>query len=72
MVQAYLAALKVAAGEEVGREPDGRLARWIRWAEGYADRVDLFREVAALPLDPEGYGRRPLDLEAFALATPTS
>jgi hypothetical protein len=52
-------------------EPDGRLARWLRWVEQYADRTDPLKQVESLPLDPEGYGRRPLDLEAFAIGDPS-
>lgn len=69
-IRAYLSALETAAADVVQRESDGRLARWIRWAKQYADRIDTLREVEALPLDPDGYGRRPLDLEAFALSAP--
>lgn len=34
-VRAYIDALTEAAKEHVARELDGRLARWIRWAEEY-------------------------------------
>jgi hypothetical protein len=71
-VRAYVAALEGAASEHLVREPDGRTARWIRWAHRYADRIDPLREVEALPRDPDGYGRTPLDLEGFALSASKS
>ncbi len=61
-VRAYLGALREAAKEHAAQEPDGRLARWIRWAESYANRIDPLLHVQQLPRDPEGYGRTPLDL----------
>jgi hypothetical protein len=61
----YLAALKEAATEHVEREPDGRLSRWLRWAERYAAQLDPLAEVASLPRDPEGYGRTAIDLTGF-------
>jgi hypothetical protein len=69
--RAYLAVLREAAASHVQREPDGRLARWIRWAESHVESTDPLRDVSALPLDPEGYGRRPIELERFRLK-PTS
>ena len=48
-------------------QPDGRLARWIRWAEQYVERADPLSRVEELPLDPEGYGGCPTDLAAYAL-----
>jgi hypothetical protein len=69
-VRTYLAALQEAAKAHVERDPDGRLARWIRWAERYVDLMDPLREVGTLPRDPEGWVRRPLNLEAFALTAP--
>jgi hypothetical protein len=64
-VRAYIRALEAAAAEHLGKEPDGRLARWIRWAQRYANDVDPLIEVESLPLDPEGYGKHTLDLEPF-------
>lgn len=66
-VRAYVTALREAARDTVAAEPDGRLARWLRWAEGYAEDLDPLTTVGALPLDPRGYGSRPLELEPYAL-----
>ncbi|MGH7509810.1 MAG: hypothetical protein ACREMZ_10100 [Gemmatimonadales bacterium] len=66
-VRAYVAALLEAAKEHVLHEPDGRLARWLRWAHAYAEHLDPLAELGALPLNPGGYGRPPLDLESFGL-----
>lgn len=67
-VRAYVAVLQEVAQEHVLREPDGRLARWLRWANAYAADIDPLTEVGALPLNPEGYGRPPLDLDSFSLS----
>jgi len=66
-VRAYLAKLEMAAQEHVLRDPDGRLARWLRWGQAYADLIDPLAEVAALPRNPEGYGAKPLELDSFGL-----
>jgi hypothetical protein len=68
-VRSYLAALSEAAQEHVISAPDGRLARWLRWAESYAERIDPLVEVESLPHDPEGYWRKALDLESFSLSS---
>lgn len=65
-IRAYLAALKSASEAQVTADPDGRLARWIRWVEGYATSSNPLGSVEKLPRDPQGYGRTPLALEAFA------
>jgi hypothetical protein len=67
-IRAYIAALRESAQEHVAREPDGRLARWIRWTEQYVEQTDPLNRVKELPLDPEGYGRVPLDLAAYAIS----
>ena len=64
-VRAYVTGLQEASREQVQQDPDGRLARWIRWAETYAENLDPLTSVAALPHDREGYAPRPLDLEGF-------
>jgi hypothetical protein len=67
-VRAYRQALQAAAKDTVLADPDGRLARWIRWVEDYLERLDPLHDIERLPADPEGYYyRKPLDLEAFAL-----
>lgn len=66
-VRAYIAALQHASREYVLQDPDGRLARWLRWAGAHAANIDPLTDVGTLPLNPEGYGRRPLDLERFGL-----
>lgn len=48
-VRLYLAALKEAAAKHVEQEPDGRLSRWLQWAEEYAAQLDPLAEVASLP-----------------------
>jgi hypothetical protein len=67
-VRAYVTALQDAAKEHLIREPDGRLARWIRWAQAYTKRIDPLLNLDVIPLDPEGYGREPLELDGFALS----
>ena len=67
-VRLYLAALKEAATQQVEQEPDGRLSRWLRWAERYAAQLDPLADVASLPRDPEGYGRTAIDLTGFGSA----
>lgn len=70
-VRTYVAALRHAARDVLAREADGRLARWIRWAEQYVETRDPLRGVQALPLDPEGYGRVSLELDsAVSIAPP--
>jgi hypothetical protein len=66
-LRAYLVALRTAARPHVTDEPDGRLARWVRWAETYAARLDPLRAVASLPLDPSGWNRTPIDLADFGI-----
>lgn len=39
----------------------------LRWAQTYAERIDPLAEIQALPLDPDGYLAKPLDLDAFGL-----
>ena len=70
--QAYLAALQAAAQPHVVHDPDGRLARWLRWTEGYVARLDPMHAVASLPLDPPGYNRTPIDLSDFGTTPPGS
>ena len=50
-VRVYVAALRQAGTEQIGREPDGRLARWLKWAQQYADLVDPLEQPETLPLD---------------------
>ena len=50
-VRVYVAALRQAATEQIGREPDGRLARWLKWAQQYAELVDPLEQPETLPLD---------------------
>jgi hypothetical protein len=69
-VTVYLNALEETASEIVQREPNGRLARWIRWARIYSNRIDPLTDLDSLPLDPEGYGRAPLDLDAYGKGEP--
>jgi hypothetical protein len=66
----YVSALREAARAHLQAEPDGRLARWIRWAEAYITELDPLQRAASLPQDPSGYGRRPFDLEEFGLNRP--
>ena len=47
--------------------PTRRMARWLRWAQAYADLIDPLAEVQGLPRDPEGHGAKPLDLHSFGL-----
>lgn len=61
-VRAYVAVLQPASQDHVLREPDGRLARWLHWAQTYAEQIDPLADVRALPLDPEGFGKKPLEL----------
>ncbi len=61
--RADITALKAAASRRVEQEPDGRLARWIRWAQRFAESVDPLVAVEDLPLDPQGYGKGPLELD---------
>jgi hypothetical protein len=69
----YLTALRSAAQTQLQEEPDGRLARWVRWAEAYVDGIDPMQAVASLPLNPAGYGRQPIDLGGFGVdPTPDS
>ena len=70
-LRAYVAKLQEAAQEPLHLEPDGRLARWLRWAQTYTEHIDPLSEVRALPLNPGGYGKKPLDLDSFGL-TPTA
>lgn len=65
-VRTYIKVLQEAAKEHVIKEPEGRLARWLLWARVYADRIDPLASVSALPLDPEGYAAKPLDLDDLA------
>jgi hypothetical protein len=69
-LQNYVSALKEAGRTHLQLDPDGRLSRWIRWAEGYVSDLDPTQRVEDLPLDPPGYGRRPIDLAAFGIGAP--
>lgn len=69
-VREYVAAMRAAA-EAAGLAQDAPLVAWLRWADGYADRLDPAHAVPAVPADPEphawvGYGApwgtRPDDL----------
>jgi hypothetical protein len=53
-LRTYLVALRTAGHAELEQHPDGRLARWLRWAEGYLREIDPMQGVELLPLNPEG------------------
>jgi hypothetical protein len=53
------------------QHPDGRLARWVRWAEAYVDGIDPMQVVASLPLNPTGYGRPPINLSGLGVDATT-
>jgi hypothetical protein len=66
-LRTYLTALRTAAQTPLQEHPDGRLARWIRWAEAYVADIDPMQAVESLPHDPAGYGRQPIDLGGFGV-----
>ena len=70
-LQSYLHALQLAASPQISQDPDGRLARWLRWAETYVRKLDPMQGVSSLPHDPQGWGKRPIDLSEVG-APPTS
>jgi hypothetical protein len=53
-LQDYVSALREAGRVPVQQDPDGRLARWIRWAEVYVSDLDPTQRVESLPHDPAG------------------
>jgi hypothetical protein len=69
-LQGYVTALRDAGRVRLEEEPDGRLARWVRWAEAYVRELDSTQRLELLPHDPAGYGRRPIDLTAFGAGAP--
>jgi len=69
-LQNYVSALREAGRVLLQEEPDGRLARWIRWAEAYMGELDPTQCPELLPRDPSGYGRRPIDLTEFGVGAP--
>lgn len=71
-LQAYLSALQTAAGPHVTEAPDGQLARWLRWANGYVATLNPLDRVTELPHDPPGWMRQPLDLSDYGLLASTS
>jgi hypothetical protein len=66
-LRTYLTALRSAAQTQLQEEPDGRLARWVRWAAAYVDEIDPMQAVTSLPLNPAGYRRQPIDLSGFGV-----
>ena len=69
-LQDYVAALREAGPDRLREEPDGRLARWVRWAETYVRELDPTQRLELLPHNPPGYGRVPIDLAEFGAGTP--
>ncbi|MBK6781760.1 MAG: hypothetical protein IPG75_19805 [Gemmatimonadetes bacterium] len=67
-LQAYLAALQTASRSHIERDPDGRLARWLRWTEAHVAAHDPLRSVEQLPHDPQGWYRKPIDLSDFGIS----
>ena len=69
-LQDYVSALSEAGRDHLREEPDGRLARWVRWAETYVRELDPTQRLELLPHNPAGYGRVPIDLAEFGASTP--
>jgi len=70
-LQGYVTALQEAGRIRLEEERDGRLARWVRWAEAYVKELDPTQRLELLPNNPSGYGRRPIDLEEFGIGSAT-
>jgi len=56
-MRAYLAEAKAAVEERGGAAPDSDVGRWLKWVEGYAERLDQVRPKLwiATPYEPPAY-----------------
>jgi hypothetical protein len=52
-IRQYIDAMRQAAEASGAVDEDSALAEWLRWAEGYANRVDPTKRTLEVPADPD-------------------